>query len=574
MSACEISLFDEPTPLDLNDLDGSPLDVFFATGIVNPFGPTLSVVAAAGEPSEGRELPVVEIMLNPFSQRVLQIGKMLVGSEWTPADDLKPLIQRDYGGCPTLVLASKQVTDGVRFDLATQILETHGDRVKGVTEAVKAHFGDPWTRVSEEMRGAEYDTDDRSIPEVARELTSLLLTSQHFKAEFQAFVAAWHGSIENMGLSDQMKVSAMGSEQFNEFFLTRVLPAVWVPEIEDEVSHPPAVKSPEKLELNSLEDVTTILESGEWQSFSEEKLVSLLRAVLFIYGQQGDTSYIKWLSGIYKSLLALGSDEDTRLMIESEMVSLVENDKVHPVVFLPFLVEDPSQQVASKAVIDFVSMSDYVNGELYAFTELRHLFENKSLANRGAVLGGLVAMGDSQSIQFATSLRGQVDSEEVRVAAKVHTPFPQSKAIQFWLQWAKELVQSRKDEDQRNFGSAASALILTLNQTSENQISEGDRNYPCHKSDRPILNMRTWSLEEYAKEIAADLYWIESKEDAPSLFSEVLRTWGLMPQAPVDKQFISGKASDNKRLKDLTPASSAKDGKGFLSRLFGGESED
>jgi hypothetical protein len=259
-------------------------------------------------------------------------------------------------------------------------------------------------------------------------------------------------------------------------------------------------------------------------------------------------------------------------MIESEMVSLVENDKVHPMVFLPFLVEDPSQQVASKAVIDFVSMSDYVNGELYAFTELRHLFQNKSLANRGAVLGGLVAMGDSQSIQFATGLRGQVDSEEVRVAAKVHTPFPQGKAIQFWLQWAKELVLSRKDEDQRNFGSAASALIIALNQTAAKQISEGDRNYPCHKSYEPILNMRTWNLEDYAKEIAADLYWVEAQEDAPSLFSDVLRTWGLMPHAPVDKQFISEKPSAvNKRLQDLGPAPPAKDGKDFLSRLFGGK---
>ena len=204
MSACQISLFDEPTQLSLDDLDGSALDVFFATGIVNPFGPTLSVVAAAGEPAEKRELPVVEIMLNPFKQQVLQIGKMLVGSEWTPADDLKPLIQRDYGGCPTMVLISNQVTDSVRFELATQILETHGDRIRVVTEAVKKHFGDPWTRVSEEMRGAEYDTDDRPTAEVAQELTSILLTSEHFKPEFQAFAAAWHGSIENSKITSRV----------------------------------------------------------------------------------------------------------------------------------------------------------------------------------------------------------------------------------------------------------------------------------------------------------------------------------------------------------------------------------
>ena len=574
MSACQISLFDEPTLLSLDDLDGSALDVFFATGIVNPFGPTLSVVAAAGEPAEGRELPVVEIMLNPFTQQVLQIGKMLVGSEWTPADDLKPLIQRDYGGCPTMVLISNQVTDSVRFELATQILETHGDRVRGLTEAVKKHFGDPWTRVSEEMRGAEYDTDDRSIPEVARELASLVLSSEHFTPEFKAFAAAWHGSIENTGISEQMKLSAMGSERFRGFFFARILPAVWVPEIKKGVVPPPAVQKPEKLEVSSLEDITNILDSGEWHKFSEEKLVGLLRAVLFSYGQQGDNASISQLSSIYERLLSLGADEDTRLMIESEMVSLVKDYGAHPAVFMPFLVIDPSMQVASKAVIDFVSMSDLVNGEPYAFAQLRHLFENRSLANRGAVFGGLVAMGDSQSVDFATGLRCQLDSEEVRAAAKIHTPLPQHKAIQFWLQWAKELVLSRKDEDQRNFGSAASALIIALNQTAAKQISEGDRNYPCHKSDEPILNMRTWALEDYAKEIAADLYWVEAQEDAPSLFSDVLRTWGLMPQAPVDKQFISDKPSENKRLQDLGPASSLKDGEGFLSRLFGGRRED
>ena len=56
MSACQFTLFDTPLPLALEDLDGSELDVFFATGIVNPFGPTLSVVAAAGKTAEGGDL--------------------------------------------------------------------------------------------------------------------------------------------------------------------------------------------------------------------------------------------------------------------------------------------------------------------------------------------------------------------------------------------------------------------------------------------------------------------------------------------------------------------------------------
>ena len=187
MSACEISLFNEPTPLRLDDLDGSQLDVFFAVGIVNPYGPTLSLVAAAGKPAEGIKLPVIEIMINPFSQRVLQIGNMLVGSEWSPVTDLAPLIQRDYGSCPTMVLISNQVADNVRFDLVAQILESHGDQVKAVRQSVKTYFGDPWTRVSEEMRGIKHASDDESVKDAARDLASLLLSSKHFKPEFQAF---------------------------------------------------------------------------------------------------------------------------------------------------------------------------------------------------------------------------------------------------------------------------------------------------------------------------------------------------------------------------------------------------
>jgi hypothetical protein len=86
--------------------------------------------------------------------------------------------------------------------------------------------------------------------------------------------------------------------------------------------------------------------------------------------------------------------------------------------------------------------------------------------------------------------------------------------------------------------------------------------------------MRSWPRDEYAEEIAADLYWVESKEDAPSLFSDVLRTWGLMPGAAVDKQFITDKPSENKRLRDLSPDSPEKGGKGFLSRLFGAHGRD
>ena len=44
---CSIEMYAEPLETSLSDLDGAVLDVFFAHLIVNPFGPTLTFVAAA-----------------------------------------------------------------------------------------------------------------------------------------------------------------------------------------------------------------------------------------------------------------------------------------------------------------------------------------------------------------------------------------------------------------------------------------------------------------------------------------------------------------------------------------------
>ncbi len=238
-------------------------------------------------------------------------------------------------------------------------------------------------------------------------------------------------------------------------------------------------------------------------------------------------------------------------MLESEMVQLVETGKLLPVVFLPFLVLDKAVPLTTKAAIDFVSASDYVNGELYAFGELRNLFSRSTLANRAAVFGALVAMGDQEVMKFLEELRPLMSAEEVRQAARVHTQFPQHHAIQFWLKWAKQLVNSTNDDDQRNFGSCASALILVLEHDIVGRVSAGKRNFPCQKSQKAITIEQEWSLDEYAEVLAPELYAIEAAEAAPRLFSDVLRKWGLKPRAPVMDQFLPEPGSGSEPLRTL-----------------------
>jgi hypothetical protein len=552
-SSCKITLNDPPFSLNLEDLDGSHLDVFFAYIIVNPYGPTLNFVAAAGEPSIGDDLPIVNVMLNPFQQSVTQIGSFTVGNQWSPLVDMLPLIDRDYGDCPTLILISNKLNEIERIALTQKILEGFGDQAVSVFRRILKHYGNPWDRISDAIAGVQYELGDLKIVNIAKELAVMLLSPTHFWSELQALYAAWEGSIEKTNISENMKRSAMSANTFKDFLFERVIQTVWLPESIDSQEEEPKITVPKRLKIESLDELNSILESENWKTFEEEQLADLFRCTSYVYGQNGDTSYIKWLSGIYRQIIAIGIDDETRLLLEIELSSLVNQKKAISVVFLPFLVEDTSQQVASKALIDFVSTSDYINDELYAFTELRSLFKNNTLSNPGAVFGALIAMGDDKAINFAKNLINELTLDEVRVASKVHTDFIHHPSIQFWIWWAKQLVEKNDNESQAKLGNCASALVLSLQYGKQGKVAYGDRNYPCQANDESIIKKGEWTIDEYAEKISKDLYELEAIETAPKLFSDVLRAWGLMPHAKLTEQYIPDSAhhETNKKLREL-----------------------
>ena len=573
MSApCSVQMYAEPITSSLEDLDGADLDIFYALVIVNPLGPTLTFVASVGKATLNATLPLVKVMLNPFSQTVEQVGSFTVGDTWNPQRDFEPLVALDYGSCPTLIFASNQIREESRQQLIQQIFRRFEDDVVRVASSVQRHLGDPWNRVSEAMAGGADGEEFSDLDSAAAYLADVVASEIHVRAELQALFYAWSGSIEKTGISSRMKDKALSSDEFKRFLFRKIVPSVWLPEFSDDSEKEPEIRKPERLKIESLEDVENILASGEWKTFTEQQLVDLLRVLFYCYGTEGDTSYVSKISGVYKHAVSEGMDADTRMLLEGEMVGLVEAGKVLPVVFLPFLVLDEDVPITTKAAIDFVSSSGYVNGELYAFGELKNLFSHSTLANRAAVFGALVAMGDEEVMAFLDELKPQLNAEEVRQAARIHTQFPQHRAIQYWLRWAKELVSSSTGDDQRHFGSCASALVLVLEYDRVGRVSAGKRNFPCHKSPQAITIERVWSIDEYAEILAPELYAIEAAESAPRLFSDVLRKWGLKPRAELLEQFIPDsrmRQLPEKPLRDLGPKTTAPVGGGFLARLFG-----
>jgi hypothetical protein len=211
-----LSLFQlSPTPVDLSldDVNGRPITTFFCGGIINVFGPTLSVIASLGEFKPGVTLPLIHLMLNPFVQRACQIGRCAIGSSWQPVRDFFSL---ELGGCPSLVLPSCLLEEHEAIAIHARWLA--GFRgVRDTWRFIKKYPSDPWTRVNESVnfgferytipaiRGEDISElywkdeladrlplDEREAHEFARHV----LSPQHMEAELSALPWAWQSAIK------------------------------------------------------------------------------------------------------------------------------------------------------------------------------------------------------------------------------------------------------------------------------------------------------------------------------------------------------------------------------------------
>lgn len=210
----------DPIERDLHDVGKCGLTTYLAGGIVNPVGPTLTVIAADGTSDPGQELSLLHIVLNPFSQVVTEVGQVTLREEWD-ASDLQLFFSLPFGDCPTLLLPSFLLPHEVAVTVYGRFLASF-DGGFSVLERVRANPGDPWTRVQRYMDGvAANPSAPRSVRRPlndaeAREFAEIQLTPSNMKVEIMAFLAAWDGAIEFAPAS--LRRDAMGFAEFLQTF--------------------------------------------------------------------------------------------------------------------------------------------------------------------------------------------------------------------------------------------------------------------------------------------------------------------------------------------------------------------
>jgi hypothetical protein len=207
--------FAQPEKVDFASVGKRGMTVMLAAGIVNPFGPTLGVVASDGSFNDGGCLPIVRMTVNPFSQECQVMGKVTVKDTWNPILDPQPFLSGLLQSAPTLLLPPVFLEHRDTVRMFGRFLYVFNG-VSPLLAKVKRFPKDPWKRIDADMKsvsdnlppiitGIREDMPPRESDlnpvylAPALELAERLLDKDSMKAEFQAFLAAWDGAIEFQG---------------------------------------------------------------------------------------------------------------------------------------------------------------------------------------------------------------------------------------------------------------------------------------------------------------------------------------------------------------------------------------
>lgn len=531
----EFHFLETPTEFSVEDIEGAHLEALVITGIVNPFGPTLTFLATVGR---APQRPLIYAMLNPFFSEVKQIGTFVDGDSWFPDQAFALLIEHLSGSCPTIVLTSIFL-DAETRSRVTEKLFAHFDDAEDTMEHVRNFFGNPMDRVSHSM-GTNVPTPSASPLDIQHaEWNEIVSDTRHIWPELRAFMIAWDGSINKSGISDQMKYGALQSERVKSI-LFPMLESVWIPAPIKEEREPPRAEPRRPLPpAQNLDEIRQkLLDYGSWNGLRGDNLLQFMARCMLLYGREVDVTLVPHLSALYAHVRDQVDPEHRKLVLQ-EISLAAEKFNLAACTMLPPLLCDNDPWVVSTAMLDYVALSHPdPEGLPFEFSELDILFSEGTFESPGGALGGLITSGDRRFHPKLNKWKRYLSKDDIGAATDCRTPFPTHGEIVFWLDWADELVDCRDALSESIFGLVASAVGLLGKHNPHEVVQDVERRFPTYDVKDAVVAVESWDRAIYAKEIADRLYRLEAIEAAPKVFSAVLRAWGLEPRADLMDQFI------------------------------------
>lgn len=261
-------------------------------------------------------------------------------------------------------------------------------------------------------------------------------------------------------------------------------------------------------------------------SLGKEELIRLLEPGLVLYGASNDAELVPGLCALYEYSIGHLTERE-RYQLYRSIEQLAEDATVSLNAFMPFLLNETSLPIVSSATIDYAMINWPVSDSpLDAVYQLIGFLGDKMPVNRGAMLGGLVCLGDRRVNESLYPLLSSFTPDEVQEASKAVTGTPWLASIEFWLTWLERLPGDVSDP---LFGHVAAALYRLVDDARLPVFEDGVRNFGyLHRcGEEPFVTRRTFTLDEVARLVGDRLRHIDAREPDPKLLPVVMGKFGI-----------------------------------------------
>ena len=287
-------------------------------------------------------------------------------------------------------------------------------------------------------------------------------------------------------------------------------------------------------------EVRTLRDPMQWAELGGGPLLRLLYRAMAAHGTIEVAAVIRHLRPVYARAMEL-TDAADRFELYTAVKRRVETGDAPAHALVPFVLLERDTGIVSIATADLAVIGRFEGGdELQWPRAIASYLQLGMPANRGAVLGGLVTLGDRRVHLELHDVKWALPESELHTAARCGSGLPTMAAFEFWLTWSEELMDRGLGET-AVYGVCASALSSLVQGMQAEFFADIERNFGYLHRDgesAPFGVIEKLSVNEVGARSAERLYALEAVERPPKIMSRVLLHYGLEPQAQAGERFV------------------------------------
>lgn len=214
------------------------------------------------------------------------------------------------------------------------------------------------------------------------------------------------------------------------------------------------------------------------------------------------------------------------------LVDEIRNNKLAPETLIYFVRFEPNAKLAHRATSEFIRLkSCSISNEFAGVEQILDLYKNEELQNAGAVLAGLLCLGDRRVNALLRALRSEFSAETLQEFTRIHPAHLCSASIEFYFDWIFEL-QRKQDTTKLNAVCAAMTVMLFHDETG---FVEDHSELTCVGFKFPALQRKSYLAYYDSIEPTLNKLRQVNLKDNPSV-QVLISTWENHRQTSVNMQ--------------------------------------